>query len=157
MEKENNGYIADMIHNGGVYKDVEGATPQEVYKNISKMIKLPDGITPEQVYNSLCAREKVLSTAVGNGIALPHARSPIMKNEDEQKICVVYLKNHLDMNAPDERQVYVMFILLTQNSQVHLQILSELAGLFRSLRFRKALEAKADEAELLSLIRELDK
>ena len=157
METGNNSYIADMIHNGGVYKDVEGTTPQEVYANISKMIKLPDGITADQVYNSLCDREKVLSTAVGNGIALPHARSPIMKSEQEQKICVVYLKNPLNMNAPDERLVYVMFILLTHNSQVHLQILSGLAGLFRSLRFRKALEAKADEAELLSLIRELDK
>ena len=80
-----------------------------------------------------------------------------MRSEQEQKICVVYLKNPLNMNAPDERLVYVMFILLTHNSQVHLQILSGLAGLFRSLRFRKALEAKADEAELLSLIRELDK
>ncbi len=157
METENNSYIADMIHNGGVYKDVEGTTPQEVYENISKMIKLPDGITAEQVYNSLCAREKVLSTAVGNGIALPHARSPIMRSEQEQKICVVYLKNPLNMKAPDERLVYVMFILLSHNSQVPLQILSGLAGLFRSLRFRKALEAKADEAELLSLIRELDK
>ena len=149
--------LAALIHRGGVFFDIEGSTPQEIYKTISGMIKIPDELTSEQVYNALCAREQVLSTAVGNGIALPHARASIIKNIEQQQICVVYLKNPIDMQAPDEREVYVMFVLLTQNSQVHLKVLTELAGLFRNLRFRKALEAHASEAELLSLIRELDK
>ena len=146
-----------LIHRGGVFFDIEGVTPQEVYKNISEKIEKPEGVTSDLIYNALCAREQVLSTAVGNGIALPHARASIIKSEEEQKICVVYLKNAIDMQAPDEREVYVMFVLLTHNSQVHLKVLTELAGLFRTLRFRKALESHANEAELLSLIRELDK
>ncbi len=149
--------LAALIHRGGVFFDVEGSTPQEIYKTVSGMITLPDELTSEQIYNALCAREQVLSTAVGNGIALPHARASIIKNIEQQQICVVYLKNPIDMQAPDEREVYVMFVLLTQNSQVHLKVLTELAGLFRNLRFRKALESHAGEAELLSLIRELDK
>ena len=146
-----------FIHRGGVFFDVEGTTPEEIYKKISEMIEIPDGISAEQIYNALCAREKVLSTAVGNGIARPHARASIIKDAEQQKICVVYLKNPIDMQAPDEREVFVMFVLLTQNSQVHLKVLTALAGLFRNLRFRKALESHAGEAELLSLIRELDK
>lgn len=147
--------IADLIHRGGVFFDVEGNTPQEVFKNFVKMIKIPDGMTADQVYNALCAREEVLSTAVGNGIALPHARAPIMKDEKDQRICVVYLKNALDMNAPDERSVFVMFVLLTHNPQIHLKVLSELAGLFRNTRFRKALELKTGENELAALIKDL--
>jgi PTS system nitrogen regulatory IIA component len=146
-----------LIHRGGVFFDIEGATPQEVYKNISEKIEKPEGVTSELIYTALCAREQVLSTAVGNGIALPHARASIIKSDENQKICVVYLKKPIDMQAPDERDVFVMFVLLTHNSQVHLRVLTELAGLFRNLRFRKALEAHAGEAELLSLIRELDK
>ena len=146
-----------LIHRGGVFFDIEGNTPEEVYKVISEKIEKPEDLTSEQIYTALCAREQVLSTAVGNGIALPHARASIIKSDDDQKICVVYLKNPIDMQAPDEREVYVMFVLLTHNSQVHLKVLTELAGLFRNLRFRKALEAHANEAELLSLIRELDK
>ena len=146
-----------LIHRGGVFFDIEGATPQEVYKNISEKIEKPEGVTSDLIYNALCAREQVLSTAVGNGIALPHARASIIKSDENQKICVVYLKKPIDMQAPDERDVCVMFVLLTHNSQVHLRVLTELAGLFRNLRFRKALEAHAGEAELLSLIRELDK
>ena len=146
-----------LIHRGGVFFDVEGTTPQEIYKNISEKIEKPEGVTSDLIYNALCAREQVLSTAVGNGIALPHARASIIKSDENQKICVVYLKKPIDMQAPDEREVFVMFVLLTSNSQVHLKVLTELAGLFRNLRFRKALEAHASEAELLSLIRELDK
>ena len=146
-----------LIHRGGVFFDVEGTTPQEIYKNISEKIEKPEGVTSDLIYNALCAREQVLSTAVGNGIALPHARASIIKSDENQKICVVYLNKPIDMQAPDEREVFVMFVLLTSNSQVHLKVLTELAGLFRNLRFRKALEAHAGEAELLSLIRELDK
>ena len=149
--------LPGLIHRGGVFFDIEGNTPEEVYKVISEKIEKPEDLTSEQVYTALCAREQVLSTAVGNGIALPHARSSIIKSDKDQKICVVYLKNPIDMQAPDEREVYVMFVLLTHNSQVHLKVLTELAGLFRNLRFRKALESHAQEAELLSLIRELDK
>ena len=149
--------LAALIHRGGVFFDVEGNNPEEIYEKISKIINVPEGLTSEQICSALCAREQVLSTAVGNGVALPHARASIIKDEEQQQICVVYLKNPIDMQAPDEREVFVMFVLLTQNSQVHLKVLTELAGLFRNLRFRKALEAHAGEAELLSLIRELDK
>ncbi|MCQ2590939.1 MAG: PTS sugar transporter subunit IIA [Treponema sp.] len=147
--------IAELIHRGGIFFDVEGETPQEIYKNFSTMISLPEGMTSEQIESALCAREAVLSTAVGNGIALPHARAPIMKEEVSQRICVLYLKKPIPMKAPDERDVHVMFVLLTHNSQIHLKVLSVLAGLFRSVRFRKALENNAGEAELSSLIREL--
>lgn len=147
--------LASLIHKGGIFYDVEGETPQEIYSNFSKMIELPEDMTSEDVCKALCAREEVLSTAVGNGIALPHARTPIMNSPDSQKICILYLKKPINMNAPDEREVSVMFVLLTHNSQIHLKVLSLLAGLFTSVKFKKALENKAGEAELATLINEL--
>ena len=67
------------------------------------------------------------------------------------------MKQPINMNAPDERFVHVMFVLLTQNPQDHLKVLSTLAGLFRDVSFRKALENNASEAELINLIREIEK
>ena len=155
MENEVEVDLAQLIHRGGVFKNVEGSTPQEVYSKVCKMIDLPEGMSSEQVYNALCDREAVLSTAVGNGIALPHARAPIMRDASEQRICVVYLKNPIDMKAPDEREVFVMFVLLAHNSQIHLKVLSSLAALFRDSKFKKALEARADEEQLAAIIKEL--
>ena len=75
--------ISKLIRRGGIFKNVEGSTPKEVYENVSKLMELPEDITPDFLASALCAREEVLSTAVGNGIALPHARAPIMKKEDD--------------------------------------------------------------------------
>lgn len=157
VELEKGVNLVNLIHKGGIFIDVEGSTPKEIFDFVCKRISLPEGMTAEQVSNILSSREEILSTAVGNGIALPHGRSPIMKNEDDQRIVVVYLKDPINMNAPDEKDVYVMFILLTSNPQIHLKVLTSLASLFRSVRFRKALESKAGEAELSNLILELDK
>ena len=156
MDNEVEVDLAQLIHRGGVFKNVEGSTPQEIYSKVCKMIDLPAGMTSETVYNALCDREAVLSTAVGNGIALPHARAPIMRDASEQRICVVYLKNPIDMKAPDEREVFVMFVLLAHNSQIHLKVLSSLAALFRDAKFKKALELRSDEATLASIIKELE-
>ncbi|EID86420.1 Phosphotransferase system mannitol/fructose-specific IIA domain (Ntr-type) [Treponema sp. JC4] len=144
--------IADMIHRGGVF-ELEGKNPQEVYSKITKLVKLPAGTDPEVVYKSLCEREQVLTTAVGNGIALPHTRTPVLNSEDSEAICVVYLKNPIDMKAIDGRPVSVMFVLLAASTQTHLSVLSKLAGLFNNSKFKLALERKTGEERLAAIIR----
>ena len=126
--------LASLISKGGVFT-VEGSSTTEIYEKVCKLIKFPESITSDAVFNALCAREKIMSTAVGNGIALPHASVPIIKEEEEQRVCVVYLKEPLDMNAPDEMKVHTMFVILTQNRQTHLQVLSRLVSLLRDTSF----------------------
>ena len=112
--------LTSLISKGGVFT-VEGSSTTEIYEKVCKLIKFPESITSDAVFNALCAREKIMSTAVGNGIALPHASVPIIKEEEEQRVCVVYLKEPLDMNAPDEMKVHTMFVILTQNRQTHFE------------------------------------
>lgn len=140
--------IAGLIRKGGVFYSVEGETPEVIYRQVTDNMDLPADLSKETVYNALCAREKIMSTAVGNGIALPHARASIIKDESEQRIAVVYLKKPIDMKSPDGIKVYVMFVLLTQNPQTHLQILSTLAGLFQNPKFRTLLEIHPSAEEL---------
>mgnify|MGYP002516981341 FL=1 len=146
--------LASLISKGGVFT-VEGSSTTEIYEKVCKLIKFPESITSDAVFNALCAREKIMSTAVGNGIALPHASVPIIKEEDEQRVCVVYLKEPLDMNAPDEMKVHTMFVILTQNRQTHLQVLSRLVSLLRDTSFLKLLENQANGVDLIEKIKEL--
>ena len=146
--------LTSLISKGGVFT-VEGSSTTEIYEKVCKLIKFPESITSDAVFNALCAREKIMSTAVGNGIALPHASVPIIKEEDEQRVCVVYLKEPLDMNAPDEMKVHTMFVILTQNRQTHLQVLSRLVSLLRDTSFLKLLENQANGVDLIEKIREL--
>lgn len=146
--------LTSLISKGGVFT-VEGSSTTEIYEKVCNLIKFPESITSDAVFNALCAREKIMSTAVGNGIALPHASVPIIKEEDEQRVCVVYLKEPLDMNAPDEMKVHTMFVILTQNRQTHLQVLSRLVSLLRDTSFLNLLENQANGVDLIEKIREL--
>lgn len=146
--------LTSLISKGGVFT-VEGSSTTEIYEKVCNLIKFPESITSDAVFNALCAREKIMSTAVGNGIALPHASVPIIKEEEEQRVCVVYLKEPLDMNAPDEMKVHTMFVILTQNRQTHLQVLSRLVSLLRDTSFLKLLENQANGVDLIEKIKEL--
>lgn len=140
--------IGDLILRGGVIGNVDADTPFEVYEQIKTKIRLPKSVTPALLLEGLSAREKVLSTAVGRGIALPHCRDILLTGSDEQQITVVYLKEPIDMNAPDGRKVDTMFVLLTSNSQSHLQVLSRLAGLIKDDSFVELLRSRASAEEL---------
>ncbi len=150
MDFENT--IANLIQKGDVFTDVPGNSVSEIYKFVSESFDLPSEYDPKNICAELLERENVLSTAVGNGIALPHPRRPLLKNADEQRIYVCYLREPINMNAPDSRKVFVLFILFTSNTQSHIKILSELAKLFRSVPFRKFLETKPDQNELVDFI-----
>ena len=146
--------LTKLIHKGGVF-EIEAKDSKDAFRKIADTICLPNNIQPDLVYKSLCEREAVLTTAVGNGIALPHARSPIFADENEQRVCVVYLKKPIDMKAPDSAPVNVMFVLLSHNNQTHLSILTSLAVLFNNPKFKKALEIRAGEEKPAAIIRDL--
>ena len=101
MDSEVN--IVELIEKGSVLYDVEGSSPKEVYKNVVSKIEYPKGLTPENLYTELCQREDLMSTAVGNGISLPHSRYPILKNSEDQRIIVCYLKEPLQMNNEEHK------------------------------------------------------
>ena len=140
--------IGELILRGGVINSLDADTPFEAYEQLKTKMRLPKSVSPENLYEGLYAREKVVSTAVGRGIALPHCRDIILTGDDERQITVVYLKNPIDMNAPDGRKVDTMFVLLTGNSQSHLQVLSRLAGLIKDDSFVELLRNRATAEQL---------
>ncbi len=148
--------LCEFIERGGVLCNVEGSTPAEIYRKVVDSLSLPADVDKELVFNELCEREKVLSTAVGNGIAIPHPRRPIMKTPEAQRIVVCFLKNPINMNAPDSLSVHTMFILLSASSQVHINVLSSLAKLIRKNEFKKLLETKPTLEQLVTAIKQTE-
>lgn len=146
--------LTELIGRGGVFTDVEGTTPQEVYQHLSSLLKFPGYICKNEFVDALCQREQVLSTAVGNGIAMPHPQTPMVRDAQEQSVSVCYLKRPIDMDAPDGMRVYVMFVLMTSNVQDHLQVISLLAKTLHRPEVKKCLERRAGLEELLKTISE---
>ena len=144
--------LGTLIERGGVYTDVEGTTPQEIYQSLTSLVQMPEGCTRQVMFQELSDREKILSTAVGHGIAIPHPRKPLLTREDEQRIIVCFPKTPVSMSSPDSQKVFVMFVLLSQSNHFHLQVLSALARILGDDDFRLFLASKPSCAELTARI-----
>ena len=92
----------------------------------------------ETVYKALLSREKLGSTALGGGIAIPHCRIPECTDAAG---CLITLAEGIEFNAPDGLPVDVVFVLLvpTQATEQHLNILAQLATAFSKPDLRLAL------------------
>ncbi len=146
--------ISEYFRAGGVYYDIKGETSFEAFKSLCDKVNLPSSILPVNLYEGLCAREAILSTAVGNGVAIPHSQQPLLKRAEDQRIFVCYLKTPVDMQALDSKKVHTLIVPLSSSVQSHLRIISFLAGLLKRADFRKALELKLEFSELYSLMRQ---
>ena len=107
----------------------------------------------KKVIDSLAAREKLGSTGLGHGIAIPHGR---IKGLREATGAFVKLAAPIPFDAPDGQPVGLLFILLVPEhaTDMHLQILGELAQMFSNRQFREKLQASSDSAEMHRLLTE---
>ena len=116
------------------------------------MFENGDGVKGDAVAGSLHAREKLGSTGLGQGIAIPHGR---IKGLREARGAFARLKSPIAFDAPDGRPVSSVFVLLVPEhaTEQHLQLLSELAQMFSDKRFREALAGAPDAAAMYELFR----
>ncbi len=145
--------ILSFFENGEVLGSVHGSSPDEIYSFVCEKAKLPQGLNAVTLLRELSEREKILSTAVGNGIAIPHPRRPMLSSEDEGRIIVVYPETEIEMHAPDSRKVYALLVLLSPSSDYHLKALGSLSSLFGNDAFRREFQKKPEKEELISLVR----
>ncbi len=104
------------------------------------------------IFTSLIGRERLGSTGVGHGVALPHARVP---GTERALGIFVRLEQAIDFDAIDGKPVDMMFALVVpeDSADEHLSILAQLAQMFSNKEFCNRLRAASDAGELLSLIR----
>lgn len=145
--------IIKMIHEGGVYYYISGDSPDAVFADVVSQLVLPPGVDSQQLYEGLCEREGLMTTSVGNGIALPHPRKPLVSDEKNERIFVCFLDKPVNFDAMDGKLVYVLFIILSSGSESHLRILSRLSYLFQQETFRAVLMEKPDTQELITAIK----
>jgi len=133
--------------------DFETSSKKRLFEQAGQMFLNSNGVPAAEVFESLFSREKLGSTALGYGIAIPHGR---IKHLKETACAFIRLKTATDFDAPDNLPVDLVFVLLAPAAatDIHLQILGELAAMFSDAAFRDSLRAAPDAAELHRLITE---
>jgi PTS system nitrogen regulatory IIA component len=141
--------IVPLLPETRILLDVAASNKKRLFEQAGALFEASCAISHVLVFDSLLAREKLGSTGLGQGIAIPHGRIRGLK---EAAGAFLRLAEPLDFDAPDNRPVSQLFVLLVpeQATEAHLQILSELAAGFSNRQFREKLAAAPDAAAILA-------
>tara|TARA_Y100001936_G_scaffold250499_1_gene303435 strand:+ start:1511 stop:1936 length:426 start_codon:yes stop_codon:yes gene_type:complete len=118
--------------------DLDATSKKRVFEQVGLLFENTSHIARNKVFDSLFAREKLGSTGLGQGVAIPHGR---IKGLHKATAAFVRMKNPILFDAPDGKPVNLICILLVPEKATdqHLQILSELAQMFSIKGFRELL------------------
>ena len=148
--------FAAALAAGGVHHGLPGSTRDEVLREAVSRLPLPEGSDAEDLLAFLLARETAGSSAIGDGIAIPHVRAPIVLDVDEALVSLSFLAAPVDFGASDGRPVTVLVTMVTPTVHGHLHLLAALSCLLRDEEFRAAVRAAAPADTLLALAREIE-
>jgi PTS system nitrogen regulatory IIA component len=139
-----------------VYCDVPGEDRLSVLTNVVALLPVPPQVDPEFLLQVLLARETLGSTAVGDGIAIPHVRNPILFARIPPSVTLCCLRTPIDFGAVDGKPVRFLFTLASPTVKSHLHLLSRLAWALRDPSFREALAYPCDRERILGALRRLE-
>ena len=137
--------IARLLPPANIVLDLEASSKKRVFEQAGLLFENNQGIARSKVYDALFAREKLGSTGLGQGIAIPHGR---IKGLKEAVGGFLRLATPVQFDAPDGKPVAMAFVLLVPEAatELHLQILSVLAEMFSGRAFREQLVSAQDPA-----------
>jgi len=142
--------IAELLPAENVRLDVEVPTKARLFETVGALFEASRGLAVRTIIDSLAAREKLGSTGLGQGIAIPHGR---IKGLKTALGAYLRLKTPIAFDAPDGKPVAQVFVLLVpeQATEQHLQLLSELAQMFSDRGFRDRVATATDPAAVHAL------
>ena len=137
--------IAKLLSADNVIVGLDVSSKKRVFEHAGMLFENRHGIARSAIYDALFAREKMGSTGLGLGIAIPHGR---IKGLKEAHGAFFRLAAPVQFDAPDGQPVDLVFVLLVPEaaSEHHLQLLSELAQMFSDKGFRERLATAPDAA-----------
>jgi len=145
--------IAKLLPPSNVVVGLEASSKKRLFEQVGLLFENNHGIARNVVYDALFAREKLGSTGLGQGIAIPHGRIKGLK--DAIGACM-RLENPVQFDSPDGKPVSLAFVLLVPEAATerHLQLLSELAQMFSDRDFREQVCNAADSSAVHRLFSE---
>ena len=143
--------LASILPPDHVVAHVEVTSKKRAFEEAGLLFENLHGLSRALVTDSLFSRERLGSTGLGHGVAIPHGR---IKGLKAPMAAVLQLEHPIGFDAPDERPVGLLIFLLVPEAatQKHLEILSEIAELLSDAALREQLTTAPDAAQLHGLI-----
>jgi PTS system nitrogen regulatory IIA component len=142
--------LVDALRAGGVFYGLRGEDKPAVLRSIVNSLALPANCDRESLAEVLLAREALGSTAIGEGIAIPHVRRPILLNTSAPAISLCFLERPIDFGAIDSQPVFAIFLLISSTARMHLHLLSRLSFALHDSELKVALIRRATREEIFA-------
>jgi PTS system nitrogen regulatory IIA component len=123
---------------------------KSILEKLSQLLSKSSGINVNEIFTELYEREKLGSTSVGNGVALPHAR---IKGVEHPFVSIIILDNPIDFDNIDNLDVDIIVCLIVpyEETENHLALLSNLSEILDQISNRKKLRSARNSQQILGL------
>jgi PTS system nitrogen regulatory IIA component len=143
--------ISALLSPQRIFLDVEISSKKKLLELIANIVADQTQLAESTIYNNLLNRERLGSTGLGQGFAVPHAR---LENLDKTVACFFRLKDPVNFEAPDNQPVDLLFTIIIpeEATEEHLLILSSLAGIFSQEDVCEAIRNAGSRDEIAQII-----
>jgi PTS system nitrogen regulatory IIA component len=149
--------LAEALRAGGIHYRLGGTDKVAVLKSIVEVMLLPEEVDRQFLLQVLLARESLGSTALGNGIAVPHVRNPIVMHIPRPMVTLCFLEYPIEFGAIDGQPVHTLFTIVSPTIKAHLHLLSRLAYALRQPAFAGVIARQGSREEILRECENIDR
>jgi nitrogen PTS system EIIA component len=142
--------LTDAIRAGGIHYRLSGADKRSVLQSLVEIMPLPEQVDRQFLLEVLLARESLGSTALGNGIAVPHVRNPIVMHIVRPLATLCFLERPIEFGALDGRPVHTLFTIVSPTIRAHLHLLARLSFALQQAAFARAIAGPGSREEILA-------
>ena len=148
--------LTEAIATGGIHYHIPGNDKESVIRAIVNIIPLPGDVDKEFLMGALIARENLGTTAIGDGIAIPHVRNPIIFHVDKPVLALCFLEQGIDFGALDHKPVDTVLTIITNSIRSHLHILSRLSFTLNNPHVRQVIKSGSSQENIIKAITDLE-
>jgi PTS system nitrogen regulatory IIA component len=148
--------LSEALETGGVYYGLKGADKQTALRSLVDVMPMSGTVDRGLLLQLFLAREDSASTAVGDGIAIPHVRSPIVLNDSRPAVTLAFLSQPIEFGALDRKPVFALFSIVSPTIRIHLQLLSRLSFVLHDPKLRAALARRSSREMIMTEIRRVE-
>jgi PTS system nitrogen regulatory IIA component len=141
--------LIEALRLGGIISGLGGSDKRGVIRELVARMQLPEGIDRSELEQLFLAREAAGSTAVGEGIAIPHPRHPLVLPVDKSALTLCFLERPVDFGAADGQPVHTLFVLVSPSVRAHLRMLARVACALRDEPLRAVIKRRGSPEEVM--------
>ncbi len=148
--------LTDALTAGGIYYRLSGKDKESALRGVVEVMRLPEEVDRNFLLQVLLAREAMASTGIGDGIAIPHVRNPIVLHVSKPLVTLCFLEKPIDFGALDGQPVNCLFTMISPTVRAHLFLLSRLAFALRDPGFKELIRREASREEIMTEARRIE-